>query len=67
MLTILFNYAFFSFLLIDLDFLTPVNFTQIFNPTGKLVIPIGTPVKEGKTEIETHSVTVETKISRYTI
>ena len=36
----------------------------MFNPTGKLVKPTGIPTKERKAEMETHPVTVETKISK---
>ena len=35
---------------------------QNFNPTEKLVIPIGIPTKEAKAEIETNPVTKEAKI-----
>ena len=43
---------FFSFLMIDLYFLVPAVIAQIFNPIAELVIPIGIPSKEAKTEIE---------------
>ena len=58
---------FFFFLIIDLHFLIPAGITQIFNPIAELVIPIGKPSKEAKTEIETHPVTVETKIRKCSI
>ena len=34
---------------------------QILNPTTELLIPIGIPSKEAKTEIEIHPVVVEAK------
>ena len=52
------------FLIIDLRFLIPAVITQIFNPGAELVIPIGIPTKEVKAEIETHTVTMEIKISK---
>ena len=54
----------FFFLNINLYFFIPALATQIFNPIAELVFPIGIPTKEEKAEIETHPVTVETKISR---
>ena len=36
---------------------------QIFNPTTKLVIPIGIPTNKAKVEIETQQVTAENKTS----
>ena len=53
---------FFVFLFIDLCFTIPVVIVQNFNPTEKLVIPIGIPTKEAKAEIETNPVTKEAKI-----
>ena len=43
----------FSFLLliIDLWFLIPLVIAQIFNPIAELLIPIGIPIKEAKSEI----------------
>ena len=41
--------------------------TQIFNPIAELVIPIGIPTKEEKTEMETHPVIAEGKIRRCSI
>ena len=55
------------FLIIDFYFLTPAVITQIFNATAELVMPIGIPAKEAKAEMQTHPVTVETKISKYSI
>ena len=55
---------FFFFLIIDLYFLIPAVVTQIFNPIAELVIPIGIPTKEVKTEMETHAVTAEISISK---
>ena len=56
--TILLGFFFF-FLIIDLYFLIAAVITQIFNPIAELVIPIGIPTKEAKTEMETLPVTVE--------
>ena len=67
MLTVLFYdaaFSFFFFLIIDLYFLTPVVITKIFNPISELVISIGKPTKEAKTEIEAHPGTVEIKRSK---
>ena len=47
---------FFFFLIIDLYFLIAAVITQIFNPIAELVILIGIPSKEVKTEIEKHEV-----------
>ena len=55
------------FLFNDLYFLIPAVITQIFNPIAELVIPIGIPTEEAKTEMETHPVTVEIKISACSI
>ena len=44
------------FLIIDLYFLIPAVTAQIFNTTAELAIPIGIPIKEAKSEIETHPV-----------
>ena len=54
---------FFFFLITDLYVLIPAVITPIFNPTTELVIPIGTPTKEAKAEMETHPITLEIKIS----
>ena len=55
------------FLIIDLYFLIPAAVTQIFNPTAELVILRGIPTKEAKSEMETHPVSVEIKISKCSI
>ena len=54
---------FFFFLIIDLYFFIPVVITQIFNSIADLVIPIGIPTKEAKSEMEAHPVIVEITIS----
>ena len=51
----------------DLYFLIPAVITQIFHPTAEFTIPTGAPTKEAKSEMETHSVTVETKIIKCSI
>ena len=40
---------------------------QIFIATAELAIPTGILTKEAKAELETHPVTVETKISKYSV
>ena len=45
-------------------FLIPPVITLIFNPTAELAIPTRIVTTEAKAEIETHSVFVETKISK---
>ena len=45
------------FLIIDLYRLVPAVIAQNFNPIVELVIPIGIPSKEAKSEIEIHVVT----------
>ena len=42
-----------------LIFLIAAVITQTFNPIAGLVIPIGIPTKEGKAEMETHPVNVD--------
>ena len=37
---------------------------RIFNPIAELIIPIGTPGKEAKEEIEIHPVNAEAKIRK---
>ena len=54
---------FYFFLIIDLYFLIPAVITQIFNKIAELVITIGIPTKEAKTEVETHPVIEEIIIS----
>ena len=53
---------FFFFLIIDLYFLIPAAFTQIFNSIAELAISMEIPTKEEKTGTETHPVIVEAKI-----
>ena len=68
MLKILFYHASFSFpIFIDLYFLIPGVIGKIFNLFPELVIPIGIPIKEAKSEIEIHSVIVEAKIRKLLI
>ena len=40
---------------------------QTFNPVAELVIPIGIPTKQAKTEIETYQVITETKIRKCSV
>ena len=55
------------FLIIDLYFLIPAAIGQIFNPIAELIILIGIPSKDEKTEIEIHQVIVEAKIRKCAI
>ena len=57
----------FFFLIIDLYFLISAVIALIFNSIAELVIPIGIPIKEAKTEIEIHPVIVEAKIRECSI
>ena len=52
---------FFFFLIIGLYLLISV---EIFNTTAKLVVLVGIPIKETKTEIEIHPVNVEAKTQK---
>ena len=56
-------FFFFFFFITDLYILISTVTAQVFNPFAELIIPIGIPGKEANTEIEIHSVTLETKIS----
>ena len=56
------SYFFFRFLIIDLYFLIPAVIAQIFYTIAELVISIGTPIKEGKAEMETNPVISEAKM-----
>ena len=55
---------FFFLLIIDLYFLIPAVIAQIFNHIAELVIPIGIPSKEAKSEIEIYPVIAEAKIRK---
>ena len=57
----------FFFLIIELYFLIPPVIAKNFDPIEELVIPIGTPSKEAKAEIEKHQVIVEVKIRKCSI
>ena len=48
----------------DLYFLVHTFITGTFNPTSELAISIERPTNKAKTEIETQSVIIETKISK---
>ena len=58
---------FFFLLIIDLYFLIAAVIAQIFNQIAELVIPIGTPTKEQKAEMEIHPVIIEPKIRNCSI
>ena len=55
------------FLIIDLYLLIPAVIAQIFNLIAELVFPIGIPIKEGKVEIEIHTVIAEARIRKCSI
>ena len=55
------------FLIIYLYFLVPEVITQILNPIKELVISIKIRTKEAKTEMKTHPLTVDIKISKFSI
>ena len=54
---------FLFFLFIELYVSIPAVITQIFNSIADIVIPIGIPTKETKSDMETHPVIPETTIS----
>ena len=56
---------FLSVLVTDLYFVVYSVIAQILNPTAEFTVPIGVPTKEEKTEIETHPVIADTKITIY--
>ena len=58
---------FFFLLIINLCFLIPAIFVQIFHPDVELVIPIGIPSKEAKAVIETYPLIAETKIKKCSV
>ena len=64
--TILSCFSFF-FLIIDLHLLIPAVIAQIFNPIAELAVSTRMPTKEEKAEIETHTVTIEVKISKCSV
>ena len=47
--------------------LIPAAITQNFNSIAELVIPIGIPTKEAKAEMDKHPITLEIKISKWSI
>ena len=56
------------FLFLSVDFyLIPAAITQVFYPIADLVIPIETPSKEAKSEMQLHPVIVEITISEWSI
>ena len=56
---------FFSFFIIDLQFLIAAVIPQLFNPIAELVIPVEIPGKEAKAEIEMHLLIVKAKIRKF--
>ena len=55
------------FWIIELYFLIAWVISQIFNPIAELVTAIEIPNKEAKTEMETHSVILESTIRMWSI
>ena len=64
--TILWCFFLFS-LIIDLYYVSTSVITQSFNPFVGLVVPTEISTKETKAKMETHPVTVETKMSKCSI
>ena len=60
-------FLFSFFLIIDLYFLIPAVIAQILNSIAGLVIPIGIPNKEAKSEIEIYPVKTKAKIKKCSI
>ena len=54
----------FLFKIFDFYFLILAVITQTFNPVAKLVIPLGMPNKEAKSEMETSPLTIDIKLSK---
>ena len=48
-------------------FLLSAITVQIFNPIARLVISIGIPTNKAKAEMETHLVTAEIKIKKWSM
>ena len=67
--TILSCFFFFisDYWLTDIYFLILAVITKVFNPIAELVIPLGIPTKEGKTEMEMRPVIVEFTINKGSI
>ena len=55
------------FFFFELHVLIPAVITQIFTSIAEIVIPIEIPIKEAKSEIETHPVIIEIIISECSI
>ena len=58
---------FFLFLNYSLILFNPSSYCKIFAPIAELVILIGIPSKQAKTEIEMHPVIAEAKMRKYSI
>ena len=55
------------FLSADLYLLIPAVIAQFVNLIAKLAMPIGIPIKEAKEEMDSHQVTVETKLKKISV
>ena len=58
---------FLLFLVIELQFLVPAVLSRIINLTVELVILMGIQANQAKTEIETHSVIVKSKVGKFSM
>ena len=61
----LFTISLILYLLRKEHLLKEFEFGQFFNRASELVIPIGIPTKEAKTEIKIHQVTAEAEIIKF--
>ena len=67
MLTILLYHVFSAFLIISLYFLILAFISQVFIVIAKPAIPTDIPTKEENSDMETHPVTVESTISKWSV
>ena len=58
---------FYSFLIIDFNFLILVIIAQIFNSIVELIIALEISTKEANVEIEIETLTAKTKVRKYSI
>ena len=67
LLAILFYRDFSAFLIIYLYFLILAFISYVFLVIAKPAIPTDIPTKEGSSEMETHPLTIEAKISKWSV
>ena len=65
--TNIFSWFFLFFFIIDFCFLIPAVTAKMLNSTVELIRPTGTQTNEANAEIEMQTVTVATKISKFSI